>query len=461
MLGMNRSYLSTEGQTTDGKYFGFELGYDKPTNKSGRNFLNTVQYNGNITGMVWKSDGDDIRRKYEFGYDAANRFMNGDFEQQNADDHLWNNTQVNYNMKMGDGISTTSAYDANGNILQMQQWGLNINQSVQIDNLKYTYLQNTNKLKSVTDFSNDPISKLGDFKTNATHPQAATKAGLTAGSTPAQFDAITDYTYDTNGNLNLDNNKAIGTIAYNHLNLPQSITVTGKGTITYTYDAGGNKLQKITAETPTAANGNKTITTTTTYLSGLVYESKTTSPANTPNDDYTDRLQFIPHEEGRIRFNVLNNTLQYDYMLKDHLGNVRMVLTEEAQQDKYPVASMEDAKLSIEQQYYTIDNSRIVLKTAATGLAAYTNDNGIGNNPSDPTFEAGRARRGSERPARCSASCSMRLDAGCHRLIREEHAAVSIATTSRAVLRASGLIASRRGLSRPCCCRVLLDCCRA
>jgi YD repeat-containing protein len=41
---------------------------------------------------------------------------------------------------------------------------------------------------------------------------------------------------------------------YNHLNLPQTITVrtTGgavKGTITYTYDAAGNKLKKEVNET--------------------------------------------------------------------------------------------------------------------------------------------------------------------------------------------------------------------
>ena len=39
----------------------------------------------------------------------------------------------------------------------------------------------------------------------------------------------TDYDYDLNGNLTLDNNKAISSIVYNHLNLPSVITVTAKG----------------------------------------------------------------------------------------------------------------------------------------------------------------------------------------------------------------------------------------
>ena len=46
-----------------------------------------------ISGIVWKSYGDDIRRKYDFRYDAANRLLKGDFEQQNTSDHASN--QVN------------------------------------------------------------------------------------------------------------------------------------------------------------------------------------------------------------------------------------------------------------------------------------------------------------------------------------------------------------------------------
>lgn len=56
MLEMNRSYLSTNGQSGSTK-FGFELGYDKTTNKSNQVFIGIGLFNGNITGMLWKSDG--------------------------------------------------------------------------------------------------------------------------------------------------------------------------------------------------------------------------------------------------------------------------------------------------------------------------------------------------------------------------------------------------------------------
>lgn len=36
-----------------------------------------------------------------------------------------------------------------------------------------------------------------------------------------------------------------------------------------------------------------------------------------------DTLQFLPQEEGRIRFRTDSSKLVYDYFLKDHLGNVR------------------------------------------------------------------------------------------------------------------------------------------
>ncbi|MBL7699866.1 MAG: hypothetical protein JNK79_16990, partial [Chitinophagaceae bacterium] len=154
MLGVNRDYLTTAGQTSDGKLFGFELGYDKLTNKTGENF-NAAQWNGNISGMVWKSDGDDTRRKYDFTYDAANRILRADFEQQNPDNN-WNNSIVNFNMKMGDGVDASSAYDANGNIKRLQQWGLKLASSGQIDDLTYNYEDKSNKLLNVMDAFDDP-----------------------------------------------------------------------------------------------------------------------------------------------------------------------------------------------------------------------------------------------------------------------------------------------------------------
>ncbi len=381
MLGINKAYLNSGSNTS--AYFGMELDYDKDGYATTAN----KQFNGNIGATVWRSQGDGERRKYDFNYDAANRILKADFNQQFGSQWLKTDPNSNYTIdfssQMGDGTNPASAYDANGNILQMQQWGLRLNASPQIDNLSYQYQSNSNKLAKVTD-AIAVNNQLGDFKDGSNG-------------------ATDDYSYDANGNMNVDNNKAIGSITYNHLNLPSVITVAGKGTITYTYDAGGIKLQKTTFETSATvpyngANYSSSITTTTSYINGFVYESKAYGNASLAALNYTDVLQFTGHEEGRIRFKAASGTiaasLQYDYMIRDHLGNVRMVLTEEQQVDKYPFASLEDAKVSTESAYYNIDVSKIVPNSAATGLTTYTNnDNGIGDNPSDASFEAATSQK--------------------------------------------------------------------
>ena len=169
--------------------------------------------------------------------------------------------------------------------------------------------------------------------------------------------------------MNVDNNKKISSISYNHLNLPSAIYITGKGTISYLYDAAGNKLQKTTIDntvTPTK-------TTVTSYINGFVYQN--------------DTLQFTGHEEGRIRFKSATNNFGFDYFLKDHLGNVRMVLTDDVQQDIYPAATLETSKVSTEQAYYDINAGLIVDKSSVAGIPDYANNNGIANPPANPTFD--------------------------------------------------------------------------
>ncbi len=312
LTGINKGYIAGSGS----HYFGMELAYDNTTSAAGTTSYSAAQYNGNITGTVWKTAGAGIGRQYDFTYDAANRLTGAAFK-QNTSGSTWNNSNVNFTV---DNLG----YDANGNILGMRQYGWQPGSSNPIDNLSYTYYDHSNKLKNVIDANNDPNTKLGDFR--------ASQSYLTAlGGT--KTNSATDYTYDNNGNLIKDLNKDIDDattngIEYNHLNLPSVIHVKDKGTITYTYDAGGNKLQKVVAET-----GKPTKTTL--YLGGAVYED--------------DQLQFVGQEEGRIRYAkkyfVSGDSAYlffYDYFIKDHLGNVRMVLTTQKDTAQY-MATMETA----------------------------------------------------------------------------------------------------------------------
>ena len=332
LRGINKDYARNENSAVN--WFGMELDYDFG--------FNSTQLNGNIAGMRWRSKGDGEQRAYGFGYDNTNRLLKGEFTQYTSS--AWNTSAgIDFSMKMGSGANPYSAYDANGNILSMTQKGLKINTSPVIDSLSYGYNTTSNKLNYVTDLANDTASKLGDFKeiTNNTSQ---------------------DYTYDGNGSLTIDNNKKITKIIYNHLNLPDSIRILGKGTIKYTYDAAGIKLAKRTVDSTVSP----VKTTTTTYLGAFNYQN--------------DTLQFVAHEEGRIRAKNTNltDTMYYDYFEKDHLGNVRVVLTDQLQTDAYPVASLETTPLPTERLYYSkVDSGRV----NKGGVSGYPND--TYTNPND------------------------------------------------------------------------------
>jgi RHS repeat-associated protein len=199
---------------------------------------------------------------------------------------------------------------------------------------------------------------MGDFRTSTLSPYNTGKTNT----------AI-DYVYDVNGNMTRDLNKDIGSqstdgITYNHLNLPWQVRVrsaTGtKGTITYIYDAAGNKLKKTTVD---SAGSMQTVTT---YIGPFQYQGKRATGAN--NGAPADTLQLISQEEGRIRVafdttgGQAKTSFKYDYFIKDHLGNTRMVLTDEQQTDRYPAATMEPGAAVTENLFYSkLDNTRTAL----------------------------------------------------------------------------------------------------
>jgi RHS repeat-associated protein len=337
LKGINRDYTNNDNSHGGhDRWFGMDLSYDWG--------FGANQLNGNIAGNKWRSKGDGKQRAYGFGYDDANRLLFADFNQFASD---WDKTAgVDFSSTMGDGLNAGSAYDENGNIKGMKQLAWQLGGSKTIDDLHYTYGASSNKLQNVIDGQNDPTTTLGDFRTSALSPYNNSKTN-----------SAIDYNYDVNGNLTRDLNKDIGSqttdgIIYNHLNLPWRITVrsaTGtKGTITYIYDAAGNKLQKNTLDN---AGGLQTMTS---YIGAFQYQGKK-ALGNPP----ADTLQFFGHEEGKVRVTTdttggqLITGFKYDYFLKDHLGNTRMVLTDEQEVDRYPAATMEVGDSATENLYYT------------------------------------------------------------------------------------------------------------
>jgi RHS repeat-associated protein len=334
LLNINQAYINGSSSSN---YFGLELGYDKHNSLAPNNSYITPIFNGNISGTTWKSKGDGINRKYDLNYDNTNRLLSAPYL-QNSSGTSWDNGFIDFSVS---GLS----YDANGNILTLNQNGFAQSGKLPIDQLSYNYVNgngNSNQLNYVNDGANVANSTLGDF-----HFAGGPKTGSSV-----------DYSYDADGNTTGDNNRAISTITYySYPNLPQTIT-TAKGTITYTYDGLGSKIKKTVVENNVTipsilvnnvivTNITTNITTTTTYINGFVYKSvsysnSSLSPLNTTN---TDVLQYLGTEEGRLRFKpaigAVAMSFVHDYFERDHLGNVRVSITDEVQQDIYPAATGE------------------------------------------------------------------------------------------------------------------------
>jgi len=121
-------------------------------------------------------------------------------------------------------------------------------------------------------------------------------------------------------NTNTTNTGQNKSFTRNLLNLPQVVTVP-TGTVTYTYDATGNKLRKVDV-----LSG---VTKTTDYINGIEYDNSTTT------------IGFIQTEEGKA---VPNGTgYDYQYYLSDNVSNTRVTFgtktgaaVQQQQDDYYP-----------------------------------------------------------------------------------------------------------------------------
>lgn len=248
------------------------------------------RYDGKITGYEWSSPSLSSRvQSYGYDYDVLGRLTCADYREwspnpDNGNVTEWNAATRNYSMS---GVT----FDENGNMLTMVQKGPNSsNITTNIDKLTYTY--DGNRLMKVTDSGNIYSPSVADFLNG--------NSGTN-----------NDYTYDANGNLKSDLNKAITNIDYSHLDLPLTVTNSSGHTITNTYDATGTLLAKNITE--------GTTNTRLRYWGPFVYRST--------DGGTTWVLDYLMHEEGRCRWVVGDNAFKYDYFVKDHLGNVRSAIT--------------------------------------------------------------------------------------------------------------------------------------
>lgn len=270
---------ANDSKTTD--LFNFRIHYN--TQEPGVGGIKL--YNGNISQTLWKSKNTSSEvRAYSYEYDAMNR-INAATSYQGF---------ISLITVSNDHNLSNISYGRNGNILFLDRQGYDDTGVINAlwDDLQYEY--DGNQLTKVTD----------------TAPVTLKSYGFDDGNT-----GTNDYLYDDNGNMTQDLNKGISSITYNHLNLPAEIIMTAGGTIFYTHDAMGIKLQKNIVD--------EGLSEGTDYIGKFIYQ---------------DGLEFISHPEGYI-IPVANtegetkghsggqttySKFEYVFQHKDHLGNVRL-----------------------------------------------------------------------------------------------------------------------------------------
>lgn len=190
-------------------------------------------YNGNIRAMITAIDRfipTTGVAGYSYQYDQLHRINGVDYF-KGLTNNSWQNAVAlpDYQTRYG--------YDANGNILSLNRNGTTTNaQALDMDKLSYTYDQGNNRLTHVDDVisTSNYTTDIDDQKPN-------------------------NYEYDRNGNLVRDHAEGL-TIFWNLSGKVRKIAKDNGTTITFRYDALGNRISKQVDNNTTwyvrDANGN-------------------------------------------------------------------------------------------------------------------------------------------------------------------------------------------------------------
>jgi RHS repeat-associated protein len=322
--------------------FGQEIMFEDPSEEYDPNQSEwpvTAQYNGNISTMVWNvkdpdADGAmEIKHAYVYEYDDIGNMTKGRYAAELPATAGAYMEEVNL-------YSELASYNIGGNMKTMKRYGKPSRggPAFLIDDLSYTYENSGYRLKVVND------NALDSHVPNVKH--------FIDGSNDAE-----QYRYDQAMRVNLDKNREVS-INYNRIGLPSKITpygLPGTNELKYMYDAANNKLQKYVDAADCDPTNPGPCVTTTDYIGNFVYEN--------------GELKMIYHPEGVIRPtppSAENDTeFVFDYFIKDYLGNVRVVMTEEdATFTEKFLATLEDVHAQIEEiNFENLDEVREDLPT--------------------------------------------------------------------------------------------------
>ena len=223
-----------------------------------------AQYNGNISAIAWNTP-------LQTGALSPADKQGYGFTYDGLNRMLTSTYGEGTTFATNAGVNNENVtYDLNGNIKTLTRY---LKGTGLIDNLTYTYKDGN--VSNTLDRVDDAVTGSQGFSESVKQAN--------------------EYGYDVNGNLTSDANKGYSSILYNYLNLPRRIG-TASQYISYLYDAAGTKLAKI-----------GTANDTTYYAGSFIYSGSS--------------LNYILHREGMYLPGG-----NYQYFLKDHLGNTRLVV---------------------------------------------------------------------------------------------------------------------------------------
>lgn len=295
-------------------------------------------YNGNISLWVSNTRLNSVNQSFkypkltarQFRYDELNRITNSDFKYRRL--FSWANT---------DEYDSNYQYDANGNLLRLNRNGYKLSGQVKMDKLSYTYnSMNTgpenNRLERVVD---------GAFPFGSGSPYEG------------DLEFRRAYTYDAIGNIikddPSDNDEQNLNMTWNLLGKVQNVTKTNGSTdatemtVNYRYDAAGNRImKKVTADGSSNytwyvrdASGNiLSIYSLNEYTNNLwqtvqeevpLYGSQRLGTIYQQNKAFGKNMSgqdaVFPAPEGNVFSRLVGDKA---YELHDHLGNVRMTVSD-------------------------------------------------------------------------------------------------------------------------------------
>jgi len=310
---INNKMLAADGDNLeDYDIFGLELIYNQSDLGGENNELTGTglelmdYFDGKVAMMEWKvkdmesPQNLDGHHAYLLKYDDTGKLVNSIYAKYVPE-------TASLSSNLGD-FSERISYDRRGNILDLKRK----NDNVLIDDLRLQYKMSSNKLININDLGITTISE------NFSNFYGSSELAV-------------DFIYDDLGRLIEDKNKG-QTYGYSYLGQLSQVSIDGNSTeIVFTYDAFGNKLKKQVGDEVIYFFGNAEFNQEGTLLKCL-----------TPEGCVRPTPEWASNESEFI----------YDYFLTDHLGNIRVVLSEENASDVTVVATGELQNFQIEMDQF-------------------------------------------------------------------------------------------------------------